>query len=43
MISLKARAIGTLNIDRKIFKLKQIQVCLSKGKVDDNIFSKNTN
>ena len=26
MISIKAMAIGTLNIDRKIFKLKQIQV-----------------
>ena len=30
LISLKAVAIGTLNIDRKIFKLKQKQVCLSK-------------
>ena len=40
MISLKARAIGTLNIDRKIFKLKQIHVFL---KVDDNFFSKYIN
>ena len=34
MISKKAKAIETLNIDRKIFKLKQIHVCLSKREVD---------
>ena len=43
MINLEVVAIGTLNIDRQIFKLKQSQVCLSKRKVDDNIYSKNAN
>lgn len=40
MFSLKGVAMGTFNIDRKIYKLKKIQFCSSKSQVDDNILAK---